>query len=212
MLVEMVGARPTRSGRRRRTAAAGAALSVLALAGCSWGDDEDEPAEVAEPATTEPGTQRLGPDGRWLVTVEQWGGVRLQNRDRIAESVARTLDEYVEGAFGGKYPRADFDSAFAVWTEDAARLGKQDAEITTNSALGEALVDVAADSLQAELFVFAPGETPGGASAHVVMRFIGEQAGGDRVTITVKGELRLTRDGDRWRIFGYDLEHGVQAR
>ena len=200
------------ASKPRRAAAAAAALLLLAPAGCSWGDDEDEPADAAEQAATQPGAQRLGPDGRWLVTVEQWGGVRPKDRDPTAESVTDALDEYVEGAFGGDYPRGDFDAAFDEWTDGAARLGMEDAEITTNSTLGPALADVAAESLEAKLFVFAPRETSGGVSAQVALRFTGEQTNGDLVTITVDGVLRLTRDGDRWRIFGYDLERGVEAR
>ena len=45
-------------------------------------------------------------------------------------------------------------------------------------------------------------------TAHVLLRF--ETTGDKAGTTTVRGRLFLTRRGDAWRIFGYDVAKGAQ--
>ena len=68
------------------------------------------------------------------------------------------------------------------------------------------------DQLQAQLYVFAADGVVGGATARVHLRFTGVRSGGALVGITVHGDVALTRDQARWRIFGCDLDRMVQAR
>ena len=219
MLVPMIRtSRVSTPGACRRTAAAGLVVMVLlGITACTSDEpDSDESASSAAP-TTPPETAdapRLNrPQATWQVSIEQIGSrVEKRRRPAIAGAIERSLARWVAGAYRGEYPRRDFSRGFATWTGDAARLGVADRAITTNAALGTQLVQVVADRLDARLFVFAAHGVTGGATAKVLLRFTGVRSSGQLVGITIKGDVALTRDRARWRIFGYDLEKMVQAR
>lgn len=192
---------------------------MLLLGGAACTSDEPESEESASSAapTTPPETAdapRLNrPEATWKVSIEQIGSqVEKTQRPTIARAIERPLALWVAGAYRGDYPRRDFSRGFATWTGDAARLGVADRAITTNAALGPQLVQVVADRLEARLFVFADHGVTGGATAKVLLRFTGVRSSGQLVGITVKGDVALTRDKMRWRIFGYDLDRMVRAR
>jgi hypothetical protein len=206
----------TRAALRRTTTIGLAAALLLGGAACS-GDDEPDEAAATSAAPSPPATaaapRLTRPEATWQVSLEQIrGGVERQRRPGIAKAIQKSLAQWVEGGFRGQYPRGDFTSAFATWTPQARRMGRVDRDITTNGALGPALVQVVADRLQARLYVFASRGRTGGATAKVFLRFTAVRDTGGLARITMKGDLVLTRTGSRWRIFGYDLDRIVGAR
>ncbi len=208
-----------RRGRRRRTAVVvGTAVAALLLgaAGCSGDDDDDASGEettTTQPPQTAAATELDRPDAGWQISVAQWtGGIDQQRRPAISRGIQNTLASWVDGGFGGDYPRSDFAAGFADWTTDAARQGRTDRFVTTNAALGPELVDQVADERRATVSVFAVDGVLGGATARLRLRFTGQRSSGDLVVLTVTGQVRLTHAGDRWRIFGYDLDRMVEAR
>jgi hypothetical protein len=206
----------TRAALRRTTTIGLAAALLLGGAACS-GDDEPDEAAATSAAPSPPATaaapRLTRPEATWQVSLEQIrGGVERQRRPGITKAIQKSLAQWVEGGFRGQYPRGDFTSAFATWTPQARRMGRVDRDITTNGALGPALVQVVADRLQARLYVFASRGRTGGATAKVFLRFTAVRDTGALARITVKGDLVLTRTANRWRIFGYDLDRIVGAR
>jgi hypothetical protein len=203
-------------GAVRRTAAVSLVALLLGAAACT-GDEAETPEAATSAAPSGPETAdapRLDrPEATWKVSIEQLrGGVDKSRRPAIAGGVQRSLQRWVAGAYRGEYPRHDFSTGFNGWTADAKRLARADREITTNAAIGSDLVQVVADQLQARLYVFAADGVAGGATAKVHLRFTGVRSNGALVGITVHGDVALTRDQARWRIFGYDLDRMVQAR
>jgi hypothetical protein len=202
----------------RRTATIGLVAALL-LGGTACSGD-DEPDDAAATSSTPPSPPETAvaprltrPEATWQVSIAQIrGGVERQRRPAIIKAIQRSLARWVDGGFRGQYPRADFTSAFATWTPQAGRMGRVDRNITTNGALGPDLVQVVADRLKARLYVFATRGRTGGATARVHLRFTAVRDTGVLASITVKGDLVLTRTGNRWRIFGYDLDRIVGAR
>ena len=212
----MIGAPTGPRGPLRYGAALAAAALLWPLVGCTDAEEVGEPTPVtttsSDPATA-PATRLARPDAPWQVRVVQISsGVPKDRRAGVARSVQATLDTWVDGGFLTGYPREEFGRAFVRWTAQAAGQGRADRDITTNAAMGSALVDLVATQREANLFVFASHGTAGGATARVLLRFLGERSDGELVALLVRGELRLTRVGPHWRVFGYDLTKAVQAR
>lgn len=153
-------------------------------------------------------------DAPLVVTIEQMrGGVPRSRSAPIRRAITRPISSWLRGGYvAGPYPRDDFTAAFASWTGQAAAKGRGHRNFTTNAALGHDLVAVAADKQRVRLFVFGSGGRAGGATAHVLLRLTGAEPDGTLRRLTVQGELYLTRKDDRWRIFGYELSHQLEAR
>ena len=62
-----------------------------------------------------------------------------------------------------------------------------------------------------QLVAFAPHGRAVGATAVVQLVLLGLRADGNRVEIAVTGDLYLTRPGQPWQVFGYDLQRSTGA-
>jgi hypothetical protein len=124
----------------------------------------------------------------------------------VKRALTKPIDAWIDGAFvAPSYPTTDFRAGLASWTPKAAALAKRDRNFTTNAALGDKVVAVVADHRSARLYVFAYNGKTGGATARVQLRLTEQRDDGSLVKVSVGGQLYLTRDGNEWDIFGYDL-------
>jgi len=198
--------------RLRRLCAWGVGLGMLAAVAACTGDDS--PTDETGPTTSTGATITLTrPNAPLVAKIAQIrGGVKAKDRARIKRAIAKPIAAWVDGGFlKPSYPQTDFGDAFSSWTQGAGELGQRDRDITTNAALGSKLVATVADHQKALLYVFANGGRTGGATARVVLRFTGEMSDASLVHFVVRGDLYLTRNGNKWQIFGYRLSREVSA-
>lgn len=179
------------------------------------GASRTPPATTAPTPTSTASITRLDKrDATLEVTIRQLqGGVPSKARGRLRRAIGRPIASWVDAGFtAGPYPRSGFRSAFSTWTPQAARLGRSDRDVTTNAALGPRVSDVSLDRASARLFVFASSGVTGGATAKVHLRLQESRSNGKVRAVVVSGSLYLTRQRNRWEIFGYDLSREVQGR
>lgn len=203
---------------RSRLSSLGLALAVLVAltASCTSGDDSGSGTHdaVDAPTSTAPAVSLTRPNAPLEVSIAQLrGGVRRSERARLVRAISRPIATWVNGSFlEGEYPRAGFSAGFRSWTLRAASLAIRDRQFTTNAALGGDVVAVVADEQRARLFVFASHGLTGGATAAVRLRLTEQRQDAVLAHVRVTGELYLTRKGNTWRIFGYDLNRSVAQR
>ena len=175
---------------------------VLALGGCSGGD-EDEP-ENEGPRTSV--TAERGIPSK--VEVGRVAGRLGKGAAReVAADVAKVVDRWLDAAYvGGDYPRADFRNAFPGFTTDAARLAARQGALMSNARVGEDVDGVTATRRVIRVDLLAPQGRPAGATAHVnlVMKLTGDVERTDQV----RGRVVLTRSKNGWRVFGFDIARG----
>lgn len=175
------------------------------LAGCDTGADIDEPAPepsvsggVDEPAevVTEITLHSVG---------KTFGAER---RERLKASIAEVVDPWIDNAFLGEFPRADWSPAFVGFSQEAAQdaLGR-DLEVLTNAALAGQIDTATATRRRVKVSVFAYQGRPRGATAHVVLDF--DTTGAVEQSMRLRGDLFLTRDQGAWKVFGYDVGQAV---
>lgn len=168
-------------------------LVLIATAvGCTGGDDEtsDDP-----PPTTTP---TAPPEVPLVVSVQKVAGdLTKKSRKRVVAGIEETMKEYLDSAFLGDYPRAEF--ALARFTAGVERRAARDLDLLTGRSFRDAEA-VTAKQLKARLSVLAPGGRPAGATARVRFAF-----DVDGTPVTVTGRLMLTPREGTWRIFGYDI-------
>lgn len=175
---------------------------VLALAGCSGGD-EDEPG--AEPSSASV-SDTPGAETRVEVGAVAGKLGKAPAREAAAD-VAAVVDAWLDAAYvGGDYPRADFARAYPGFTKDAAGLAGRQAALMSNKAVGPDVDEVTATRRVVRVDLLAPAGKVAAATAHVnlVMDLTGDI---DR-TDQVSGRLLLTRTQDGWQVFGFDVERG----
>ncbi len=195
---------PTGRARHRATAASAALALCLApvLAGCS---DDEEPAATPPPSSPTTATEPPA-----LPTTASIGEVtgRLSRPDRkeLLSSVTGAVDAWIDGAYGGDYPRRDFAGAYRSFTGGAQQRAAADRRVTSNAGVGDRVDDVRITARRVVVDVLAPGGTAAGATARVRLglQLSGRAERRDRVL----GELYLTPVRDRWKVFGYDLKRG----
>jgi hypothetical protein len=181
-------------------------LLLVSLAACTSDDTQASPGGDAA-TSTGPEISLTRPNAPLDVTVAQLsGGIKGSQRTAIVQAASEPLATWISGAYlDGPYPTADFTAGFDSWTPGAAKLGKRDADTTTNAVIGDQVVAVVADKQQARLFVFGVNGTTGGATAKVLIKLTAQRDDGSLAHLQVRGDVYLTRDGDTWEIFGYDL-------
>jgi hypothetical protein len=202
----------TRPGAPRRTAAV-ALLTAggLALVGCG-GNDSSSPSAAA------PSTASGAPIVATKVTVGTVAGtIRkpfrktfAQRRPHLTTQVGAAVDSWLDGGFVGvDYPRDDFPTAFASFTDAAKRDARRDQGLMTNRSLRHDIDGVTVRHRTVTLDVLAPRGRPAGVTARV--RLVFATTGDTRQRVSVTGRLFLSQDrhGD-WRIFGYDVAKGAK--
>jgi hypothetical protein len=189
------------SQRARRTASAAAAVVLALLAtACSGGDEQTRdgpgPAAAASAPPEEAVVTDLG-----FGAVE--GRLPADRREVLAADVQAVVDGWIDAAYLGDYPRADFSAAWAAFTPGARRQAEQDAELMSNSDIGDEIDGVEAQSRRVRLDVLAVRQRATGVTAHVVLRF--STTGPTERDVRVRGRLYLTHGDQGWQVFGYDI-------
>lgn len=189
---------------RARSALVGAAGLVLlaGAVGCDSGDDLEGHVEGAPSshATDAPAVVTV-------TTIEHGEGMDAAHRDKVIDGVAAVIDPWFDGAFLGDFPRSDFATAFAAFTQDAAADARRDLDILSNAAIADQIDTATATNRRVRLDVFAPGGHPRGVTANFVLDF--DTTGEVEERLRVHGALYLAKDKGEWKVFGYDVDQAV---
>ncbi|GAA5148993.1 hypothetical protein GCM10023340_23610 [Nocardioides marinquilinus] len=201
--------RPHRPRGVRPALAAALAGAVLATSGCSGGHDlADLDGPQSEPAAASATPDAQPPALPTRATVRSVVGGRLDEstRERLKSQVTGVVDRWIDAAYLGDYPRADFDDAFAVFTANVRDQARGDRRLLTNATVGERVDAVRATRRRLVIDVLADGDRAAGVTARfkLGLQLTGEVERRERVT----GDLYLTYQRGAWRVFGYDVERG----
>ena len=198
---------PSERGRRRlRPSLHWVAATVLALtlAGCS-GDDEGSGGAERAPAGASDTAVRTN-TGLGVVR----GPLAKAKAEDVRTEVTAVVERWSERAYGGDYPREDFDAAFEEFTAQAGALARKQAGIMSNARLGADLEGVELVQRVVRVDVVGPRGKPAGATARFRLRFT--TSGGEERTHLVAGRLLLTPTKDGWRVFGFDVRREEGAK
>lgn len=196
------------TGRRAAAVTAGAVLAA-GLLGCSAGES------LSPSETTGASSPTASPEATPLATVSSIGRVdgRLAKGDRepLRARVTTAVDAWIDGAYGGDYPRTDFSGAFASFTKQARVRAKADSALLSYARIGGRVESVVPVQRRVVLDVLAVEGKVVGVTAKVRLAFdvTGPLTDGRTRTDRVTGSLFLTYDrsggAPGWRAFGYDL-------
>ncbi|SFB72870.1 hypothetical protein SAMN04487968_101181 [Nocardioides terrae] len=189
---------------RRRTTRVLAAILVsgITLAGCSTGDHDERSGDAsARSDGASDGADAATAARAQVATVT--GRLPAAGRDALAEAVGSVVDDWLDAAYLGDFPRSDYSAAFAAFTPGAAVKAQGDLALMTNAAISDRLDKADATSRSVSLDVLAVKQKPVGVTATVDLAFETEGAltGPQEVT----GTLDLTPDGDGWKVFAFDI-------
>lgn len=183
------------------------AVAVLGgLAGCSG--DAEPPRAV--PTSTAPTSAEPEPLATTATIGRVDGRLDRASRGRLLERVGPAVDSWIDGAYGGEYPRDDFSAAFTAFTEGARARAEDDLALVSHATLGDDVDDVRALRRRVRFDVLAVDGVAAGVTARVdlLWQLSGEATRRERVW----GALYLTygRSGGEpgWHVFGYDLRRG----
>jgi hypothetical protein len=198
-----LGRRPGRAPGRARTARAAGTIALLAaLAACTGGSD----------GTTDPSSSpEAEEDSSWSAATFSAvsGTLDEAGQATLSEEIAEVVDGWLQGAYLGDFPRADFAPAFESFTKGARTKALEDSALTTSSALSDRIESAEATSRELVLDVMAIGNKAIGVSADVALEF--ETTGTLASTQTVNATLDLTQRRGRWSVFGYTITKGPVA-
>ena len=185
----------------RARGAAVATVVVLALSGCSGGDDG---GGASTPRPTEHATQGAATNAA-LGKVR--GRLGRAKANAALRGVTAAVDAWIDAAYGGDYPRRDFASAFPGFTRDARRLAARQPRVMSNAAVGAQLDAVEITQRRVRVDVLGADGRPAGATARVRVGL--RLRGAEERTEQVTGRLLLTPvAGGAWRVFGFDVSRG----
>jgi hypothetical protein len=199
---------PARSRVLRPLAVLAAVIVTVAAfaGGCT---EDDTPGDDAGPAGT-PGTPSTEPPVTTTVTVGRVAG-RLGRGERRAlkAEVVGVVDEFLDGAYLGEFPRASFDEAYEAFTRGARRDAERDADLLSNAEISDRIDVATGTKRHVALDVLAVKGRAQGVTARFTLVFdtAGELERRDRV----KGSLLLTATDGGWKVFGYDVTRSVTA-
>jgi hypothetical protein len=189
---------------RRGTARALAAVLTcgFALAGCSGGSD-DEPAGTG--ASSSPSATAEVTTTAEVTKVT--GKLDAAGRDALAQAVTSVVDQWMDGAYLGDFPRTDYSAAFAGFTTGAAAKAQRNLALMTNSGISDRIETAEATRRSVSLDVLSVKQKPVGVTATVDLAFdtAGTLAGAQEVT----GTLDLTPDGAGWKVFGFEISRSA---
>lgn len=172
------------------------ASAALALAGCSSGDDDssEKGGSASRRATAEaPTNARLG---------KVAGPLKRAKAEKVSVAVTGVVEHWLDGAYGGSYPRTDFGGAFADFTKGAKALARKQPGIMSNAKVGSQVTNAELVQRVVRVDVVGPKGKPAGATAR--FRATVELGGLDR-TDEVAGRLMLTPTKGGWKVFGFDV-------
>jgi len=123
--------------------------------------------------------------------------------------VTAVVDGWIDGGYGGDYPRTGFDEAFSSFTADARELALGQPGVMSNAEVGGSLERAEITSRSVTVDLLGVEGRPAGATAHVLVTV--DLAGGVDRTDEVRGRLLLTPGKDGWRVFGFDVRRGEEG-
>ena len=188
--------------RRRTARLAGALLAGgICLSACSIGDHDKPSGAVPSSGASSDGAPAAVTTQTTIATVT--GRLPADRRDQLTDAVTRVVDGWLDGAYLGDFPRADFSGAFSGFTRGAAAKAQRSLPLMTNAAISDRIESAQATSRSVSLDVLAVRQQPVGVTATVDLAFetTGSLTGAEQVT----GTLDLTPDGDGWKVFGFDV-------
>ncbi|MFT4265397.1 MAG: hypothetical protein QM572_18605 [Nocardioides sp.] len=187
-----------------RLLACGIALTAgLALTSCSLGDaakkvtGQGSASPSAAPVTTQ--TSIAAVTGR----LDQAG------RDELSAAIGEVIDDYLDAAYLGDFPRTDFSAAFADFTDGAREQAQDDLDLLTSTALSGSIDEADATQRTVALDILAPKNTPAGVTATWDLTF--DTTGTVDSTQHVTGRFDLTPIDGAWKVFGYTVKAGPAA-
>jgi len=136
------------------------------------------------------------------------GRLAPQKRQRLKRVAAEVVDGYLDGAFGGVYPRTDFSAAFADFRAGTRRRAEQDVARLTNAAIGAGLTSVVESRRRVRVDVLAPDGRLSAATVRFVLDL--DTFGEVTQTMRVAGSLLVTNEQGAWKVFGYDVRAQVR--
>ncbi|MFZ2501464.1 MAG: hypothetical protein WAW88_02160 [Nocardioides sp.] len=175
-------------------------VAVLVLAGTGCTGDADGPAAGPSPSSSE----AAAPEDLTDVSVGQvTGQIDPGAAESVAAEVGDLVDDYLDWAYLGDYPRTDWSTPAPGFTPRAQRALQRDLLLMTNAAEGADLTAVTSDERVVSVDVFAPRGTPAGATARYRVTFTTESAAGEQQRIA-RGRLILSPAATGgWEIVGY---------
>ena len=106
-----------------------ALVAVSALSACTSDDDDKKDSGAVESQTPAATATALE-----VQVARVAGSLKQAKRDRLAADVEATIQQYVDDAFLGDYPRSDFAGAFSTFTRGAAAEAARDAGLISGAA------------------------------------------------------------------------------
>lgn len=176
---------------------------ALPLAACSTPDEQtaapETPSSPAPTVQEAPALTSLGEVTLGTVI----GRLPRKQRDLVLRDVSATVDTWLTRAYlRGPWPRNDFHDAFWAFTRGAQVQAAADRRLLSNAGSGYGSVTPLKRRIAVD--VIAAGQRPAGATARVRLVF---KTSAKR-PVVVRGRVFLTRAGQKWRIFGYDVSRG----
>jgi len=183
-----------------------ALLLLLGAVGCDSGDDighHDKGSTSGDAEAT--------PEVATVMTLQGVGKhLDAGRRERVKTRVTAVIDPWLDGAFLGDFPRSNWSSAFAGFTEGAAADAEhRDLDLLTNAAIADQIESATATRRRVRLDVFSFKGHPRGATAHVVLDYTTK--GDLEEAMQVRGDLYLAKVKGEWKIFGYDVDQAAPA-
>jgi hypothetical protein len=168
----------------------GLSMTAILLAGCTSHDS----GSSDPPSSNEVALRVDTVHGKGLSEVA---------RARLESQVSDVLAHYVDAGFLGNYPRSDFVQSFADFTSGAAEQAVADIDVLTAARFQDAS-SVRATDLGAKLSFLVVNGQAIGATAWIDFSFAVDDHGTPK-TAALDGRLMLNRRGDRWSVFGYQV-------
>ncbi len=192
---------------RRAVAGLSCAALLTGIAGCSSDTDRPAPTPSPDASTGAASTIDAKPVPMEVKVTRVSGTLKKPRQAALERKVGRTIGAYFADAhLGGSYPRSNFRSAFATFSDGAARRARQELELLTNAELGVSTETVVPRQKKARLAVLAPRKVAAGVTARIRLVYLAERGEAADQLVTVFGRLLLTpRKSGRWQIFGYDV-------
>ena len=182
----------------------GAMILVPAvLAGCSGDGDDSSDGKGGSGNAGDHAEQSVATDAR-IGAVR--GTIDDATSTQVVAAVSAVVDRWIDGAYGGDYPRKDFAPAFVDFTKDARALALKQPTVMSNAALGPNLEGVEITTRVVLVDVLAPRGKVAASTARfrLVMTTRGEKETEEVLT----GRLMLTPDAKGWHVFGFKVDRG----
>jgi hypothetical protein len=204
-----------RPGRRpsARLVAGLTLLATASLSACTGGSSTAPEASPSPSASTAAGaTVEPRPVPLVVRVTRVHGHLAKKQLPPLEKNVGRTISRYLDAAYlGGDQPRRNFSTAYAAFTGGVRGQARRDADLTTNRLLGPSATAVVPKRTAAYLSVLAPYDVAAGVTANTVVTYVVERGDAPAREVSVTGKLSLTRVGDGWKIFRYDLARSVRT-